>query len=64
MGQASNIKNILFDLGGVILDINVQATLKRFYELGFPAELIVATTLTNIRRPSGNPEISLWPVLF
>jgi putative hydrolase of the HAD superfamily len=40
MGQASNIKNILFDLGGVILDINVQATLKRFYELGFPAELM------------------------
>jgi FMN phosphatase YigB (HAD superfamily) len=40
MGQASNIKNILFDLGGVILDINVQATLKQFYELGFPAELM------------------------
>ena len=40
MGQAPNIKNILFDLGGVILDINVQATLKRFYEMGFPAELM------------------------
>jgi len=40
MGQAPNFKNILFDLGGVILDINVQATLKRFYELGFPAELM------------------------
>jgi len=40
MGQASNIKNILFDLGGVILDINVQATLKQFYDLGFPAELM------------------------
>ena len=40
MGQAPNIKNILFDLGGVILDINVQATLKRFYELGFPAEMM------------------------
>ena len=40
MRQASNIKNILFDLGGVILDINVQATLKQFYELGFPAELM------------------------
>jgi len=40
MGQAPNFKNILFDLGGVILDINVQATLKRFYELGFPADLM------------------------
>ena len=40
MAQAPNIKNILFDLGGVILDINVQATLKGFYELGFPAELM------------------------
>ena len=40
MSQPANIKNILFDLGGVILDINVQATLKRFYELGFPAELM------------------------
>jgi len=40
MEQAPNIKNILFDLGGVILDINIQATLKRFYELGFPSELM------------------------
>ncbi len=40
MSQPPNIKNILFDLGGVILDINVQATLKKFYELGFPAELM------------------------
>ena len=40
MGQVPNFKNILFDLGGVILDINVQATLKQFYELGFPAELM------------------------
>lgn len=40
MEQASNIRNILFDLGGVILDINIQATLKQFYELGFPAELM------------------------
>ena len=30
----------MFDLGGVILDIDVQATLRRFYELGFPAELM------------------------
>ena len=40
MSQPQNFKNILFDLGGVILDINVQATLKGFYELGFPAELM------------------------
>lgn len=40
MAQAPNFKNILFDLGGVILDINIPATLKRFYELGFPAELM------------------------
>lgn len=40
MAQQSNFKNILFDLGGVILDINVQATLKLFYELGFPSELM------------------------
>jgi len=40
MAEATKIKNILFDLGGVILDINVQATLKGFYELGFPAELM------------------------
>jgi len=40
MSQPPRIKNILFDLGGVILDINVQATLKKFYELGFPAQLM------------------------
>lgn len=40
MGNAVNFRNILFDLGGVILDINIQATLKRFYELGFPPELL------------------------
>jgi len=40
MTNAPNFKNILFDLGGVILDINVQATLKGFYDLGFPAELM------------------------
>jgi len=40
MSNPQNFKNILFDLGGVILDINVQATLKQFYELGFPAELM------------------------
>ena len=40
MEQAPKIHNILFDLGGVILDINVQATLKAFYDLGFPADLM------------------------
>lgn len=35
-----HIQNILFDLGGVILDIDVHATLKHFYELGFPSELL------------------------
>ena len=40
MANPLNFKNILFDLGGVILDINVQATLKGFYDLGFPAELM------------------------
>ncbi len=40
MVNPQKFKNILFDLGGVILDINVQATLKQFYELGFPADLM------------------------
>lgn len=40
MSQPQRIKNILFDLGGVILDIDVPATLKQFYELGFPADLL------------------------
>jgi len=40
MVQQSNFKNILFDLGGVILDLNIQATLKLFYEMGFPSELM------------------------
>lgn len=34
------IKNIIFDLGGVILDLNVTATKERFYHLGFPAQLL------------------------
>ena len=40
MTTQQHIKNILFDLGGVILDIDVQATLKMFYELGFPPRLL------------------------
>jgi len=34
------LKNILFDLGGVILDLNVMATKEKFYNMGFPASLI------------------------
>ena len=37
MSQQPNIRNILFDLGGVILDIDVNATKQQFYELGLPA---------------------------
>jgi FMN phosphatase YigB (HAD superfamily) len=37
MTQPPGIRNILFDLGGVILDINVQATRQRFYEMGLPS---------------------------
>ena len=40
MIKEQHIKNILFDLGGVILDIDVHSTLKGFYDLGFPAELL------------------------
>lgn len=40
MSQPQSVKNILFDLGGVILDIDVQATLQQFYELGFPSDLL------------------------
>lgn len=40
MAQPQRIRNILFDLGGVILDIDIQATLRGFYELGFPADLL------------------------
>ena len=40
MSQPQSVKNILFDLGGVILDLDVQATLQQFYELGFPSELL------------------------
>lgn len=37
MPDQPTIKNILFDLGGVILDINVKATQQKFYELGLPS---------------------------
>lgn len=34
------LKNIIFDLGGVILNLNVNRTLEAFLELGFPKELL------------------------
>lgn len=40
MANFSSLKNILFDLGGVILDLNVSATLEAFLEMGFPRELL------------------------
>lgn len=40
MGNNSSFKNILFDLGGVILDLNVNGTLESFLNLGFPRELL------------------------
>ena len=40
MAESTSLKNILFDLGGVILDINVLATKEKFYNLGFPAKLL------------------------
>lgn len=40
MRKKEPIRNILFDLGGVILDIDVNATLSRFLELGFPPALL------------------------
>lgn len=40
MSHESHHKNILFDLGGVILDLNINGTLEAFLELGFPSELL------------------------
>lgn len=40
MANFSSLKNIVFDLGGVILDLNVSATLEAFLEMGFPGELL------------------------
>lgn len=34
--MSKNIKNILFDLGGVIITLNKQNALDRFTEIGFP----------------------------
>lgn len=40
MATPSPFRHILFDLGGVILNIHIQATLERFLHMGFPAELL------------------------
>ena len=40
MNHPSGFKNILFDLGGVILDLNVHGTLEAFLNLGFPKKLL------------------------
>lgn len=40
MTNISSLKNILFDLGGVILDLNVSGTLEAFLNLGFQKELL------------------------
>lgn len=40
MTNFTALKNILFDVGGVILDLNINATLEAFYNMGFPADLL------------------------
>lgn len=40
MDNLSSLKNILFDMGGVIIDLNVNATLEAFYNMGFPSEFL------------------------
>lgn len=40
MTKIPSLKNILFDLGGVILDLNVNGTLEAFLNLGFQKELL------------------------
>ncbi len=40
MKNFSSLKNIVFDLGGVILDLDVNGTLELFLNLGFPKELL------------------------
>ncbi len=37
------IKNVIFDFGGVLVDLDKQATLKAFRALGFDAEAFVGT---------------------
>lgn len=40
MAKQPIFKQILFDLGGVILNINTHATLEAFLNIGFPAKLL------------------------
>lgn len=40
MTNLSTLKNILFDMGGVIIDLNVNATLEAFYNMGFPPKFL------------------------
>jgi len=40
MNNFSSLKNILFDLGGVIIDLDVNATLEAFLNLGFNKEFL------------------------
>jgi len=40
MANLTSLKNILFDMGGVIIDLDVNATLEAFFNMGFPAELL------------------------
>ena len=42
----AEIKNIIFDLGGVIINLSVEATIKRFSKLtGLPEEVLVQKLL-------------------
>lgn len=43
MEQLSQIKNIIFDFGGVIVDLDKSATVNAFRSLGFDAEAFVGT---------------------
>ncbi len=43
MEQLSQIKNIIFDFGGVIVDLDKAATVNAFRSLGFDAEAFVGT---------------------
>lgn len=40
MEKQPTLKNILFDLGGVILDLDVNGTLEAFFNMGFQKELL------------------------
>jgi len=40
-GKRNLIRNIIFDLGGVLLDLDVQKTFDAFREMGLPKEVIM-----------------------